>query len=33
MTQIDGVEFGQYQSVADVFLEACDKHAQKPAYS
>jgi long-chain acyl-CoA synthetase len=33
MTQIDGVELGHYQSVADVFLEACDKHAQKPAYS
>jgi len=33
MTQIDGVELGHYQSVADVFLEACNKHAQKPAYS
>ena len=33
MTRIDGVELGHYQSVADVFLEACDKHAQKPAYS
>ena len=33
MTQIDGVELGHYHSVADVFLEACDKHAQKPAYS
>jgi long-chain acyl-CoA synthetase len=33
MIQIAGVELGQYQSVTDVFLEACDKHAQKPAYS
>ena len=33
MTQIDGVDLGHYQSVADVFLEACNKHAQKPAYS
>ena len=33
MIQIAGVELGHYQSVADVFLEACDKHAQKPAYS
>jgi len=33
MIQIAGVDFGQYQSVTDVFLEACAKHAQKPAYS
>jgi len=33
MTQIAGVDFGQYQSVTDVFLEACSKYAQKPAYS
>ena len=33
MTQISGVEFGNYQSVTDVFIEACGKYAQKPAYS
>jgi long-chain acyl-CoA synthetase len=33
MIQIAGVELGQYQSVTDVFLEACGKYAQKPAYS
>ena len=33
MNQIAGVELGQYQSVTDVFLEACGKHAQKSAYS
>jgi long-chain acyl-CoA synthetase len=33
MIQISGVELGQYQSVTDVFLEACGKYGQKPAYS
>jgi len=33
MNQIAGVEFGQYQSVTDVFLEACGKYAHKPAFS
>lgn len=33
MTQIAGVDFGQYQSVTDVFLDACSKYAEKPAYS
>ena len=33
MNQIAGVELGQYQSIADVFLEACEKHAHKSAYS
>ena len=33
MIQIAGVELGQYQSVTDVFLEACGKYGQKPAYS
>jgi len=33
MIQIAGVEFGQYKSVTDVFLEACGKYAGKPAFS
>jgi len=33
MTQIAGVDLGEYHSVTDVFLEACDKYAQKPAFS
>jgi len=33
MIQIAGVEFGQYKSVTDVFLEACGKYANKPSYS
>jgi long-chain acyl-CoA synthetase len=33
MNQIAGVNFGDYQSVTDVFLEACGKYANKPAYS
>ena len=33
MIQIAGVEFGQYRSVTDVFLEACGKYAGKPAFS
>ncbi len=33
MIQISGVELGQYQSVTDVFLEACGKYGQKSAYS
>ena len=33
MIQIVGVEFGQYRSVTDVFLEACGKYAGKPAFS
>jgi long-chain acyl-CoA synthetase len=33
MIQISGLELGQYQSVTDVFLEACEKYGQKPAYS
>ena len=33
MIQISGLELGQYQSVTDVFLEACEKYGPKPAYS
>ena len=33
MIQIAGVEFGQYKSVTDVFLDACGKYASKPAFS
>jgi long-chain acyl-CoA synthetase len=33
MIQIAGVEFGQYKSVTDVFLEACGKYTSKPAFS
>jgi long-chain acyl-CoA synthetase len=33
MIQIAGVDFGQYKSVPDVFLDACGKYANKPAFS
>ena len=33
MIQIAGVDFGQYKSVPDVFLDSCGKYASKPAFS
>jgi len=30
---VDTIDMGSYQSVADVFLEACGRHGDKPAYT